>query len=218
MGIRFAAIIGFFTLLYGALIFNLYNLQIKKGEAYTVKAETQLELAGLLEPVRGNIYFSDKKGNQIPAAINKNFSFVYAVPKKIEDVKEAVETLAPIIGKPKDFLETILSKPNDLYEPLITKETDEQIQAIKNANLKGIYTSLEPARFYPLNNLGSQVIGFVSTNNSKDNRPIGQYGVERFYNDQLFGKEGTLTGEVVKKSEPGEDISLTIDRNIQEQA
>lgn len=218
MGVRFAAIISIFTVLYGALFLNLYYLQIKKGESYIEKAEAQLALAGELEPVRGNIYFSDKKNSQIQAAINKDFPLVYAVPKKIEDVKEAVEILAPITGKSKDVLKTILSKPDDAYEPLIQKATDEQVQAIKNANLPGVRTGLKPARFYPLGELGSQVIGFVSANDSKDNLPIGQYGAERFHNEQLFGKKGTLTGGIEKKGEPGENISLTIDRNIQEQA
>ena len=218
MGFRFSIIIGFFVLLYSALLFKLYNLQIEKGDLYAVKAESQLKLAGLIEPVRGSIYFTDKKGSLIPAAINKDYPFIAAAPKEIEDVKEAVAALAPIVGKSEKALQSILGKSNSSYAPILAKATPEQVALINKSNIPGIYVEDIPARFYPLKESGSQVLGFVSPNNSSDNRPIGEYGVERFYNDQLFGKKGALSGELVTKRTPGEDIKLTIDRNIQSKA
>lgn len=218
MKFRFALVIIFFTAIYGLLALNLYNLQIKKGDLYSVKAENQLKLAGLFEPTRGNIYFTDKKGSLIPAALTKDFPFIYGVPKNVEDVPEATQVLAPIVGRSKAWLEITLGKKDGAYAPLMAKATESQVNAVTEANLKGIYIDSQPARYYPLDELGSQILGFVSAGNSEDNRPVGQYGVERFYNAKLFGAEGTLSGDIIEKSESGANIALTIDRNIQDRA
>lgn len=221
MGVRFAIITIIFTCLYGLLGAHLYNIQIQKGKAYSIKAESQLKLAGLLEPVRGNIYFTDKGNSLIAAAMNKSFPFIYASPRDTEDPREAAAILGPILGKSEDALVSILSKKNDQYEPLISRASVEQISAISAASStlkKGVIIDEVSARFYPSKNLGSQVIGFVSTANAVDNRPFGQYGIEKFYNKELSGKSGTLSGDTLTKSEPGGDIALTIDRNIQDLA
>lgn len=214
MAVRFAILILIFTTLYGMVVFHLYDLQLQNGKYYSAKAETQLKAAGFFEPIRGNIYFSDKKNDSVPAAINKDFPFVFAVPKELEGVEAAAKTLASIVGKPVDFLKKILGKKNDPYEPLISKATIQQIEEINKAEIGGIYINRQPARFYPLGALGSQVLGFVSANEN-DVRLQGQYGVERFYNTELLGKEGVVQGDAAKSSEPGKDLKLTIDRNIQ---
>lgn len=215
MAFRFSTIVVVFSALYGLLVLNLYNLQLEKGRFYSAKAENQLKLAGFFEPIRGNIYFTDKRGSLIPAAINKDFPFVYAVPKEIEDAPEAAELLASVIGTPLDFLSGLLQKRDDPYEPLILKASQAQIDAVKQLGLKGVYTDEQPARFYPLETLGAHLLGFISTNGASNNRPIGQYGIERFYDKKLTGKEGAVVGDLIQKSEAGENIALTIDRNIQ---
>lgn len=218
MRFRFSLLISLFFFLYGTLVFNLYTVQVQNAEVYSAKAESQLQLSGLLEPVRGNIYFTDKNGSRIPVAINKDFPFIYAVPKEITDAKEASTILSPLLGKPAEALETIFSKIDDPYEPLLIKASENQVAAIKNSALPGVYIENQPARFYPLKDLGSQVVGFVSDHDSEDRRLVGQYGVERFRNSSLFGKPGTILRDVITPSKPGESIELTIDRNIQSRA
>src|SRR3989344_3347911 len=100
-------------LVYGVLLLNLYSLQIQKTSIYTKKAEAQI--AGFLEPRRGNIYFTDKNGNLIPAAINKGYSAIYAVPKEIADPVLAGQTLSRILGLEAEHTTSLLSKTNDLY-------------------------------------------------------------------------------------------------------
>lgn len=219
MRLRFILIFSLFALLYATLVFNLYKIQIQNGKVYTAKAESQLQLSGLLEPIRGNIYFTDKHKNHIPAAVNSDFPFIYAVPKEVDDAKEAAGLLSPILGKPVPRLEEIFSKKNDLYEPLLVKASETQVNTLRGLGLRGIYIEERPTRFYPLkNNLGSQVIGFVSDYGSEDGRLTGQYGVERFYNSALFGAPGVISVDVVTPSKPGESIQLTIDRNIESRA
>ncbi|MEK7195968.1 MAG: hypothetical protein AAB659_01885, partial [Patescibacteria group bacterium] len=79
MAVRVTVLIAFFGLLYSALIFKLYVLQVNEGEKHQAKAFSTLEQS--LKPVRGNIYFTDKTGNAIPAAINRDYPSIYVVPK-----------------------------------------------------------------------------------------------------------------------------------------
>lgn len=218
MRIRFALIILFFIFLYGALISKLYKIQIQNGKIYSAKAESQLKLAGLLEPKRGDIFFSNKNGDRIAATLNKKFPFIYAVPKEVQDPSEAAELLSEILGKPPSVLGASLLKPDDPYEPLLARASKAQADAVTELGLNGIYVSDEPGRSYPLNNLGSHLVGFTSTYNSEDERAIGQYGIEKFYNDRLFGKPGEIDGDFIVRSTSGEDVNLTIDRSIQDKA
>ena len=218
MRIRFAILFLFFFTLYSTLVFKLYDIQIEKGKVYSAKAESQLKLSGLLEPVRGNIYFTDKNGNKIPAAMNKDFPFIYAVPKEIDDAMEASRLLAPILEKPVEGLEPILAKPDDPYEPLLVKPAPAQVDALTALALPGIYIEEQASRYYPLNSLGSQVTGFVSDYGAENGRLVGQYGVERHHNEKLFGIPGTIERDSIKRSTPGESITLTIDRNIESRA
>src|SRR3990167_3280774 len=89
---------------YSLLVFNLYNLQISKGEYYSARAQSQYRLSGFLQPHRGLIYFTDSENNSIPAAVNKTYPTIFAVPKTISDLDTAVENLAPILNVDQDKL------------------------------------------------------------------------------------------------------------------
>ncbi len=202
--------------LHGALIFNLYRLQIEKGEYYSNKAAAQRGLLGDLNARRGNIYISDKNNNHIPAALNKTYQVIFAVPKEIEDVQEAAGILSDILGLDREEIIRSLSKQNDLYELIVRKATADQIKSIQEASIKGVYIEDEDYRFYPFGELGSQLLGFVGA--ASEGRDSGKYGVESFYEDILRGEPGEIQGDKVKKSVPGRDVYLTIDRNIQARA
>ena len=218
MGLRITFLIGVFALLYGALGLRMYDLQLRQGESLSAQAASIHELAGILTPKRGSIYFTDKDGGRIPAAINKDYQSIYAVPKEVTDPGKAAGILAGITGKSEGELVKILSKEDDPYEPLIKKATEEQVVLVKKYNLAGIYIGDEPARFYPLGKISSHLIGFTSIINDAFGVGAGRYGAESKYNDKLAGKPGKTRGDRLVKPKNGEDIYLTIDRNIQVQA
>ncbi|HZJ41304.1 MAG TPA: penicillin-binding protein 2 [Candidatus Saccharimonadales bacterium] len=98
----------------------------------------------------------------------------------------------------------------------------------KDFSIPGLGFDLQPYRFYPENEIASQILGFVTYN---DGEGQGQYGLEEFFNEELFGKYGSLKTEkggagsvmIVNdreyiKPDPGSDIVLTIDRNIESMA
>jgi len=91
--------------------------------------------------------------------------------------------------------------------------------------LSGFDYIMKRDRYYPENNIGSNVLGFVST---YDNEVKGNYGLEGFFNKELsgnFGKEISERGaggslviindREYEKPQDGSDLILTIDRTIQ---
>ena len=207
-----------FTLVYSLLIFHIYSLQIEKGEYYTALAESQNRMSGYLEPKRGSIYFTDKNGNPISAAINKRYPTIFAVPKDIADPEVTTAELSGILGIESGKLFTMLNKGGkDQYELLIKKASNDQVNKIRELNLKGIYVSGEELRFYPFKTLASHILGFVSAS-SEDSLSVGRYGLELYYNDELAGKEGQIKENNIVNPVAGEDIHFTIEPNIQTRA
>jgi len=92
-------------------------------------------------------------------------------------------------------------------------------------SLPGMGFDLQTYRYYPENEIASHILGFVSY---ADNEGKGLYGLEGYFNDELFGKYGSLKSEKAAKSNTvivndreyvkpidGSDLVLTIDRNIE---
>lgn len=217
MRFRLFIVLLFFIFLYSSLILNIYNLQIEKGVFYAVRAESQSRLAGFLKAKRGNIYFTDKNGSLVPAVINKEFPVIFAIPKEISDPEGTANQLALILGLDEDKLFTTLAKPSDPYEPILKRVASKQAEAVKQAKLTGIYVEKEGFRFYPFNNLASQVLGFLAPT-AEDPTLSGKYGVEEYFNQELSGRDGQLEGDKIVDPEDGQDIILTIDPNIQTRA
>ena len=204
MKFRYTILVIIFALVYGGLIFRIYSLQLEQGSEYLQRVERREKIAQNNFD-RGKIYFTDRYQNLIPVAANKEFPIIYAVPKEISQPEKTVEALTPIINWTKEKLEkltTSLSNPKDLYELLVEKASDEQVLSIQSLNLKGIYIGFQNFRYYPFQNLASQLIGFVGVN-EKNDQPAGIYGLESFYNDKLQNNK---------------DLILTIDRNLQARA
>ncbi len=201
MAFRFFTLILIFATLFGLLGLNLYRLQVKKTDYYVERA---LARDGVAEAQirRGQIFFTDKHGSAIPIALNRDYPFVYAVPKEIEDPGVAARILAPLVNEGDERLEKDFSNKNNLYRLLIDKASVNQVSEIKNSNLKGVYSAKKLYRFYPYGSLASHLLGFVGVND-ENIFPTGLYGVEKIYNGDLFD---------------GKDLNLTIDRNLQAQS
>lgn len=221
---RINLLIAIFGVSYFILFFNLYGVQIKKGDYYLNRSEFQQLAAGVLEAERGNIYFVDKNDNLMPAALNKDYAIVYAVPKEIQNnasgsealIRNRAEKLSAALNLPLEETAKKITKADDLYELLAQKTASAQIQKIKDLGIKGVYVKNRPLRFYPFNSLAAHVLGFISP--TEGNEFLGRYGLERQFDSFLRGKSGEVEQGNLIKPEKGKDIVLTIDRNIQAQA
>jgi len=190
------------VMLYGVLFVRLYKLQISKSEYYTERAEALGKIGADSMYKRGRILIQDKNGNEIPLAVNKEYPVIYAVPKDIDDAKEEASALSEILGWEKEELEKALDNPESRFRMLVEKASEEQIEKVQELKLKGIFIDKKPYRSYSFEKLASHVAGFVGINKEYKN-PKGLYGIEKQYEETLRA---------------GEDVKLTIDRNIQTEA
>lgn len=89
----------------------------------------------------------------------------------------------------------------------------------------GLGFNSQKYRHYPENEIASHIVGFTA---NVDGEVQGRYGLEEFFNDELFGQYGSLKSQkagsanlmIVNdreyiKPEAGKDFILTIDRNIE---
>jgi len=209
------------------IVMRFFDLQIKHGETYKAKAQMMQQVSKKLEPERGLIYFQDKNNQKIPVVINKKFYNVIAIPKEIENATSTAEILLPYLHLPAQELLLKLNKSNDPYEPLAKKIDEAEAEKIKSLNLKGIYLEAVNYRYYPFKNSACQVIGFISEN--KDQKLVGHYGLENYYNDILAGQGGhysgwrdaagrlirSIFGYQEELTRGGASLVTTIDKNIQ---
>ena len=232
--IRYVAVI--FLILAGWIIVRLFVLQIVEHKYYALFALNSHEIYKKLHPDRGQVFFQDTRTKQeYPAAVNKEFYVVYAVPKEIPiaDAATTTEQVARILdiqdeAQKKALLEKF-SQSNDVYASVAKKIPEEKIIALQEAKLKGVYTTPQVYRYYPEENLAANVLGF--TGSDSGGNMIGRYGIEGYWEKELIGKGGLLSGEqgalgswialagrTTIAPENGVDLLLTIDRALEYKA
>ncbi len=91
---RLRLVVAVIFLLIGSLVYQLFNVQIKQCDWYTALASSQHQIYSKLKPERGRIFLSERANGEnklYPLATNKNFAFVYVVPKDIEEPEVMAE-------------------------------------------------------------------------------------------------------------------------------
>ncbi|MBI4709396.1 MAG: penicillin-binding protein 2 [Candidatus Portnoybacteria bacterium] len=212
-------------LIYGAVIYRLFLIQVLKHSTYSALAQDQNQIFKKLIPNRGEIFAQDKNLTFFPLAINREYPAVYLVPREISDKENLAQKLSEILGIDKETILNKAGKIDDPYEPLKSKIDDASAQKIQELDLEGVYLTSENSRWYPEKNLTSHLVGFLGY---KDDERVGQYGLEGYYNQDLSGQAGILktTKDAQGTSilmgdydlEPAKDggsLYLTIDPNIQ---
>src|SRR5579864_6193470 len=142
----------------------------------------------------------------------------FAVPSEVKDLPTAVSLITRITG---DDANVVLADccAHKTFCSVARQASDETIGRIKSLNLQGIHFQKEPKRFYPARDLAAQVLGSVGMEDS------GLSGIEHGFDDQLRGRPGKMFisvdarrqwfSDVETQPEPGENLVLTIDKNIQ---
>ena len=209
-------------------IVRLFYLQVIRHDYYVTQAN-QEQLKRLVIPAaRGEIYAMDGS-TPVKLVLNETVYTVFVDPSVVTEPKAVVEAIRSIAGgNARDNLDELVTKKkiNDKeirYQIVATKVTRAQAELMKKRNLKGLGFQAVSQRVYPEGQLAAQTLGFV------DNDGKGQYGVEQYMNKRLVGKDGLLQAvtdvsnvpltigknSINKPAQNGDNIVLTIDRNIQ---
>ena len=220
----------------GYLVFRLVLINYKDGERYTKNALSQQTYTSSVIPYRrGDII--DRNGTVLATSV-KRYKLVidprYILTEedgKLKYKEDSVNVLSGFFGYDKETIEDILDKNSNKAYLVMTdheklnsdekKEYEKYLAKYEDDNdtkVKGIILELEYERIYPMNTVGSTVLGFVFDGNQ------GSWGIEGYYNSQLNGTEGLELGyfdnelelqRKVKNPKDGNTVVSTIDSNIQ---
>jgi cell division protein FtsI (penicillin-binding protein 3) len=197
-----------------AICIRLVYLQIFCYGSFARQAEHQQQRAIPLSAKRGVIY--DRAGRELAMSVLVDSAF--AVPSEVKDLPTAVSLITRITG---DDRNVVLAdcRNHKTFCWVARKADDQTIERIRSLNLQGIHFQKEPKRFYPARDLAAQVLGSVGMEDS------GQSGIEHAFEDELRGRAGKMLisvdarkqwySSVETQPEPGENLVLTIDKNIQ---
>ena len=197
-----------------AICGRLVYLQIFRYGSFVKQAEHQQQREIPLSAKRGVIY--DRAGHELAMSVLVDSAF--AVPTEVKDLPTAVSLITRITGEDHNVV-LADCRNHKTFCWVARKADDDTIERIKSLNLQGIHFQKEPKRFYPARDLAAQVVGTVGMEDS------GQSGIEHAFDDELRGRAGKMFisvdarrqwfSDVEKQPEPGENLVLTIDKNIQ---
>ncbi|MCM3736672.1 penicillin-binding transpeptidase domain-containing protein [Bacillus cytotoxicus] len=201
----------------------------------TMKQDDKV-LVQSFSPKRGEIY--DRDGNRL--ATNGKAAEVGIVPGKLGDsAQQTKETLAKLLQIPVEDIEKKLTakwvQPS-YYVPLsVLPEGANENDYI---SMPGVKTSSVNVRTYPLGEAAAHLTGYMGKVNAEDLKklegkgykaddPIGRTGLENVFEDKLRGEKGgrvyivdakgkELKELAKKQAKDGENITLTIDGNLQQ--
>lgn len=199
---------------------RLVYVMVFQSEYYSQKALELHERERSIKAARGRIL--DKNGTVI--ADNKVVCTISVIHSQIENPKEVASVLSKELEM--DY-ETVLKKVQK-YSSMerIKSNVDKSVgDKIRQCNLSGVKVDEDYKRFYPYSSLASKVLGFTGGDNQ------GILGLEVKYDEQLQGTNGTIltltdakgleldyTGESRIEPIAGDDLTLTLDMNIQSYA
>ena len=228
---------------FGGIGWRLNYLQLRQGEANQQKAEDNRTRIVPKQPVRGNIL--DRHGKVLATSRQSYSAYVWPTAYKERSWAKNVKLIAQILEvKPEEIQQKVetagYSYPSLI--PIARNLTPEQVTALEEykPQLKWIETDIDKVRHYPENELAVHVLGYtgeldreqLERKKSQGYRlgdVIGKMGIESAYEERLRGEWGGLklgvngAGRVVsflgeKPAEAGEDLTLTIDAEVQRAA
>lgn len=214
---RLAALFFAFIVASSGVAVRLLQVQALEADRFVDLAEEQRIRRVDLAARRGSIFDRDLA----ELAISLDRYTVYANPRAVADPNSTAKALSPLLDIPVNTLEARLSQ--DLgFTYLVRKADPEVAQQVASLELPGVDLVEESKRFYPAGSLAAQVLGFVGL----DNEGLG--GLESSFDEVLRGRPGEIVlerdprGRAIPAGRshheppiPGEDLILTIDREIQ---
>ena len=215
---RILALVCIISFIFLFLFGRLFYIQVVCSAKLQSKAESQWTRDLPITAERGKIL--DKNGAAL--AVSYTTYNVYTRYREIKDLNTVSTFLSKELNMSfNDVFEKISN--SKVSEVLIKQQISQDLaEEILSSDISGIFLSENSSRYYPYGNLLTQVLGFTSIDGN------GQAGIEAYYNEKLTGENGyymlqsDLQGKEIDntlrtyiKSETGEDLTLSIDVNIQ---
>ncbi len=209
-----------FVMLLMGLMGRLAYIMLFRSEYYSEKAVDLHERERSIKAARGRIL--DRNG--IVLADNRVVCTISVIHSQIEEPEKVAAYLSETLDIDYDTVWKRVNKYSSIER--IKNNVDKAVgDEIRKQNLSGVKVDEDYKRFYPYSTLASKVLGFTGADNQ------GILGLEVKYDDVLQGKNGTIltvtdakglelaqTGESRIEPIAGNDLTLTLDMNIQSYA
>ncbi len=203
----------------GFLLFvSAFALQIVDQKFLQSQGDNRVIRTIKMPAVRGVIL--DR--NQESLAVSTEVYSVWADPTVLWNYSEYFPQVAQALDMDEAELNKILTKRKTSQFAWLKRQVPpHETNDLARLNLPGIGVEKEYKRFYPDAEITAQLLGFT---NSED---YGMEGIELTYNKHLSGKAGKkqvirdVRNRIIDQvgifepAEPGQDLTLTIDRRIQ---
>ncbi|MDB5740860.1 MAG: penicillin-binding protein 2, partial [Alphaproteobacteria bacterium] len=226
---------------FAVLAGRLYQLQIKDGDEYMVDAEANRISERLLAPPRGRIV--DRFGVEL-ATNRRNYRVLLVSEQATEGVAAALDQIGKVIAlsdqQKKKVIRDIAANKKFVPVPVVENLTWDEFSRVNLhlPYLPGVQPDVGETRDYPFGGELVHILGYVASVSEQDqqndddplmNLPgmkIGKRGIEKAYEKDIRGRAGASRvevnayGRIIRElgkdaGEPGEDVYLTIDRQVQ---
>ncbi|HUW84695.1 MAG TPA: penicillin-binding protein 2 [Phycisphaerae bacterium] len=195
-------------------------IQQRMAPRLTSHADRQYRSQTILPARRGLIV--DARGRTL-AGTQTQLS-IFADPNVVDDIDQAAQQVAPILGcHPAELRNTLQANRAGRYVLLKRPATEEQVAAVRQLGIAGIGTEKRLTRSYPMGKLGAHAIGFVGAEGA------GLEGCELAFDRYLKGRDGCkrsirdvrrraiwLAKDGYQHPQHGKHVVLTLDSAIQE--
>jgi cell division protein FtsI (penicillin-binding protein 3) len=201
---------------------RLFQLQGVDAQVYVARAQQEGVVTVTLPATRGTI--TDRNG--VPLAESVDGLMLVADPTMTHD--DASE-IATIIARrlSVDYFDLLqrLRKPDTQFQYLARRVPSTLARSVlaevENKGYKGVDVRRDPVRDYPAKDVAANVIGFMNANGD-----AGE-GAELMFDQLLSGVDGSETYEhgggnriplgdnTTVEPQSGQDVALTIDRDVQ---
>ena len=229
------------------LVLRYRDLQVVHHKDYATQSDKNRILVQTISPQRGLIF--DQQG--VLLADNRPSHTLSLTPENIADLDQTIELLSELVEiTPKHIQEFERAKKKSNrrpYQPvpLRYRLTEAEIAkiAVNNYRLPGVEVEAQLVRHYPEASLFAHSVGYVGKINDREwngfdedavkryqsVHTIGKVGLEKFYEDALFGEVGYRHVEInarmrvlrtleQQKPVPGKNLELFIDSQLQKAA
>ncbi len=216
----------FCVLLFAIIGGRLGYLMIHKHDQYEELAIGNQTRSTSVKASRGTIYDRNMTTMAASASVENIFLDPLELSENDVDIDDLAKNLAQILGVTESFVKEQASDTNYRYKMLKRKQTQEvcdRVRAyISDNEIVGVHLEPDSMRYYPNNEVASQILGFTNTEN------VGSEGLESYYNNLLEGTAGAVittkgnnetemlySYEKYYEASDGDSLVLTIDLTVQ---
>ena len=201
-----------------ALIARAVNLQVMETDFLQGQGKARFLREVVIASTRGVI--TDRNGE--PLAVSTPVDSVWVDPGELLEYPEKIKPLARLINANAEEIERKLTqRASKEFVWLRRRLNPDVADKIRALNAPGVNLQKEYRRFYPAGEVTSHVIGFTNIDD------VGQEGLELAYDSWLAGRPGSKRVikdrkgqvveevELIRESDPGHDLHLSIDKRLQ---